>query len=187
MRIDREQGLLIGRLFESEFARHAHILGYFVNRHCEQLGVTGVKAPMLDGPFAGYRLPDFTLMKEGDAFWVEAKYKSDVTKYGKNNGEPQHGIDWPNWIDYIKISKISGQRGYLVLGEGYNGTIIYAPFKTLAATARHYQGERFPFDMAFWSRSVFKPFGYFSPQTGQMRFTFERLRPLADVFKRGVA
>jgi hypothetical protein len=187
MRIDKPEGLRIGRLFESEFARQADILGYFKCRHCEQLGVTGVKAPMLDGPWAGYRLPDFTLMKDGDLFWVEAKYKSEVTKYRKNDGELQHGIDWPNWVDYVKVSKVSGQRGYLVLGEGCSGTILYAPFKRLAATARHYEGHQPPFDMAYWPRSVFEPFGHFSPQTGQMRFTFEALRPLADVFKRGVA
>jgi len=43
---------------------------------CDQLGVTGIKAPMVTGPFCGYRLPDFTIIANGRSYWDEVKYKT---------------------------------------------------------------------------------------------------------------
>ncbi len=179
MPIDKTEGLRIGRLFESEFARQAQKLGYFVIRHCEQLGVSGTKAPMLDGPFAGYRLPDYTLMAHGVSFFVEAKYKTKPTPYHLNGNMPQHGIDWPNWEDYLKVCSISGQRGFLVIGEGSTGEILISSFETLQRKVRRYSGRvHFQDGGAFWDRSLFKPWGNFSPQTGQMLFAFNQRGPL---------
>jgi hypothetical protein len=180
-----EEGLRIRRLFESEFVRQAHIIGYHVVRHYDQLGVTGTKAPISSGPFAGYRLPDTTLMRDGKSFWVEAKYKAK-TSYTIITKTFDHGIDWPNWCDYLKLCGISGQPGFLVLGEGSTGEILVASFEKLQAIpTRHYDGHvHFRDGAAFWPRESFRPFGHFSPQTGQMQFAFKPLRPLAsDVFE----
>jgi len=179
-----EEGLRIGRLFESEFTRQAHIIGYYVVRHYDQLGITGTKAPITTGPFAGYRLPDATLMRDGDSFWVEVKYKTEATEYRKT-GSLDHGIDTPNWQDYQKVCEISGQRGYLVIGEGSTGEILAASFEHLMATpTRLYDGDvHFKHGAVFWPRSRFQPFGHFSPQTGQMCFAFKPLRPVRrDIF-----
>lgn len=183
MRLTKEHGLLIGRLFESEAQRQLHIAGYRVSRTCDQLGYNGIKAPMLYGPFTeAYRLPDLDVMGNGDSFWIEAKYKAAVTKHGLSGGQEQHGIDWPNWIDYLKICEISGRRGFLLLGQGSTGEIIMASFKHLAAITRHHESsDTFPRGMAFWPRAAFTDFGTFSPQTGQMQFAFKALRPAANV------
>jgi hypothetical protein len=184
-----EEGLRIGRLFESEFVRQAHIIGYHIVRHYDQLGVTGTKAPVTSGPFAGYRLPDATLMRDGESFWVEVKYKTAPTFTGITQ-TLDHGIDWPNWCDYLKLCEISGQRGFLVIGEGSTGEILSAPFDWLEATpTRYYPGPvHFKDGAAFWPRDRFQPWGHFSPQTGQMHFAFKPLRPVArDLFGRRTA
>lgn len=182
MPIDKPEGLRIGRLFESECQRQLHIIGYRVSRTCDQLGYNGVKAPTLHGPNAGYRLPDLDVMGNGDSFWIEAKYKAEITRYRKNGCELQHGIDWPNWCDYLKVCEISGRRGYLILGEAETAEIICASFKALSKVTRHYDGDvHFAQGAAFWPRSVFRPFGYFVPQTGQMHFAFKAARPVPEV------
>jgi hypothetical protein len=184
MRLEKEEGLRIGRLFESECRRQLHILGYHVSPTCDQLGQNGIKAPMLEGPFTGYRLPDLDVMGNGDSFWIEAKYKTKITRYRNNGGELQHGIDWPNWCDYLKVCEISGRRGFLILGEGETAEIIAAPFSRLEKVTRFYDGDvHFKEGAAFWPRSEFGPFGHFNPQTGQMHFAFKPPRPNAEVKK----
>jgi hypothetical protein len=173
-----EGQLRLGRLFESEFERQAHIRGYHVVRHCDQLGVTGTKAPVLTGPFAGYRLPDFTILANGQSYWLEVKYKSTATSYRNGGNDPQHGIDLPNWRDYLQICKLSGLPGFLILGEGHTGRIIAASFKSLERAARVYdlgRGRNVHFEngAVFWSASVFREWGEFDLRTGQMRFDFK--------------
>lgn len=167
-----EGQLRLGRLFESEFERQAHIRGYHAVRHCEQLGVTGTKAPILTGPYAGYRLPDFTILANGASYWTEAKYKSYSPFYGIEH-DHRHGIDEPNWRDYLAVCKLSGQPGYLVIGEGSSGRILIASFKLLETCAQHHIDQvSFPKGMVFWSRDVFRDWGKFNPRTGQMEFNF---------------
>lgn len=172
-----ESTLRLGRLFESEFERQAHKRGYHVVRHCEQLGVTGEKAPILTGPFAGYRLPDFSLLVRGTMYWAEAKFKSRST-FSTKRQRLEHGIDLPNWQDYLAICRLSGQPGFLVIGDGKTGDILIASFKLLEsdrAQSYEYNGhEHFKNGAIFWPLETFKPWGRFNRQTGQMEFDFSR-------------
>jgi hypothetical protein len=167
-----EGQLRLGRLFESEFERQMHLRGHHVVRHCDQLGVTGTKAPVITGPFAGYRLPDFTVLARGASHWVEAKYKGRQTYHGLSSTY-EHGIDLPNWRDYQKVCGLSGLPGYLVIGEGHSGRIIIARFDSLARVSREYNGsEWFTQGAVFWPADAFRPWGHFNVQTGQMQFDF---------------
>jgi hypothetical protein len=170
----RTQPLHLGRLFESEFERQAHARGYHVVKHCEQLGVTGTKAPMLTGPYEGLRLPDFTIFANGAAFWIEAKYKSRQAYYAIAQ-QQRHGIDLPNWKDYQKVCALSGLPGYLLIGEGSTGIIRIASFKRLAKNPQiHPASNAFPRGMVFWNVADFKDWGSFNPRTGQMLFDFAK-------------
>jgi hypothetical protein len=169
-----EGQLRLGRVFESEYERQAHARGYHVVRHCDQLGVTGTKAPILTGPYSGYRLPDFTILANGGSYWNEVKYKSRQAYYGIA-GEHRHGIDLPNWKDYLTVCKLSGLPGFLIIGEGSTGHILIASFARLTATAQvHRCSSAFPFGMVFWNASDFQPWGEFDTRNGQMRFDFSK-------------
>lgn len=164
--------LRLGVLFESEFERQAHLRGYHVVRHCDQLGRNGVKAPILTGPYAGYRLPDFTILANGASYWIEAKYKGRQAYYGIS-GSNRHGVDLPNWRDYLAVRALSGLPGFLVIGEGSTGRIVIASFERLEKTAQiHEHSETFPLGMVFWDVADFRPWGTFDLKTGQMRFDF---------------
>lgn len=169
-----EGQLRLGRLFESEYERQAHVRGYHVVRHCDQLGVTGTKAPVMTGPFAGYRLPDFTILANGSSYWNEVKYKTRQAYYGLS-GSNRHGIDLPNWRDYLTVCQLSGLPGFIIIGEGSSGRILIASFKRLMATVQiHQRSAMFPQGMAFWDVSEFQPWGDFDVRTGQMRFDFAK-------------
>lgn len=169
-----EAQLRIGRLFESEFERQAHRRGLFVVRHCDQLGVHGTKAPMTHGPFAGYRLPDFTVMKAGASYWAEVKLKSRPT-YTHRLQQYDHGVDLPNWTDYLAVEKVSGLPGFLIVGERSTGCILAASFAHLKAVARivTHKTSSFPHGGVFWPRDSFRRWGDFVFQTGQMAFAFD--------------
>jgi hypothetical protein len=167
-----EGQLRLGRLFESEFARQAQKRGYLLVRHCEQLGVNGIKAPMVTGQYQGYRLPDFTIIANGKSYWDEVKYKTNPTLH-RCSGVVEHGIDLPNWRDYLAVAKLSGLDGFLTIGEGHSGRIIKASFKFLEPRARIYDGDvHFEEGAVFWPASIFTDWGSFDLRTGQMRFHF---------------
>jgi hypothetical protein len=163
----------LGRMFESEFERQAVARGYHVVRHCDQLGIHGTKAPMLSGPYKGYRLPDFSILVDGSMPWVEAKYKSYSPYFAKERNQ-RHGIDLPNWGDYLKVCQLSGQPGYLILGVGSTGDIIKAPFKLLEKFAQIHNTPtpKFPNGGVFWPARIFRPWGRLDALTGQMCFDF---------------
>jgi hypothetical protein len=167
-----EAQLRIGRLFESEFERQAHKRGLMCVRHCDQLGVHGVKAPIATGPYAGLRLPDFSVMGAGSMFWVEAKYKTERTHHHISDTW-EHGIDLPNWVDYLEIEARSGQRGFIVVGQGDIGGILIQSFKYLRKVSREYHGNKhFEHGAVFWPCAEFKPWGEFNPRNAQLSFAF---------------
>lgn len=168
--------LLLGRLFESEFERKAMATGrLMVIRYCDQLGVTGIKAPIAHGPYAGMRLPDFGVidLQNGGEYWVEAKFKTTSPFFAKR-GYHAHGIDLPNWRDYLGICEATKRRGFLVIGEGHTGDILIAPFERLKACAQVSDPcPSFPKKGVFWPRDTFSPWGTFNRRNGQMAFNFE--------------
>lgn len=170
-----DPNLRIGRIFESEFERKARMFGHTIIRYCDQLGETGIKAPVTSGAFSGLRLPDFGIIPKGGGgeFWAEAKFKSNSPFYFKR-GYRTHGIDLPNWRDYLKVCEITGRRGFLVIGEGNTGDILIAPFERLLACAQVSDPcPAFPHKGVFWPRDTFSPWGTFNPRYGQMNFTFD--------------
>ena len=169
-----ESTLRAGRLFESEFERQAHNRGIHVVRHCDQLGVMGTKAPIVTGRFAGFRLPDFSLIPPGGGmFWAEAKRKTKPT-YTVTCGTYDHGIDLPNWRDYLAVASMSRQRGFLIIGEASTGKILIASFERLEGCARKWKGacEAFPDGAVFWRREDFQVWGKFNVTSGQLSFDF---------------
>lgn len=168
-----EGQLRLGRLFESEFERQAHNNGKLCVRHCDQLGVNGTKAPMVTGKYQGYRLPDFSVLTNGEMWWVECKYKTRNAYYGQT-GEFTQGIDLPNWRDYLAISELSGQPGALVLGIGCSGEIVRASFRHLLKHAQEHRKPhpQFPGGAVFWPRWCFSLWGRMNPINGQMTFDF---------------
>jgi hypothetical protein len=150
-------------LFESEFERQAHVRGYHV---------VGIKAPIMTGPYRGYRLPDFSVLANGRCYWNEVKYKTTATLHRKTD-VLEHGIDLPNWNDYLAICKLSGLPGYLTIGEGHTGRILTASFEFLARHGRVYDGcEHFTQGAIFWAAAIFREWGHFDLRTGQMHFDF---------------
>jgi hypothetical protein len=118
----------------------------------------GTKAPMATGPYAGYRLPDFSLMPPGGGIvWAEAKRKTKPT-FTAIHGTYDHGIDLPNWRDYLAVASMSRLRGFLIIGEGNSGKILIASFEHLQRCAREWKGscEAFPDGAVFWRREDFR-------------------------------
>ena len=163
-----------GREFELAFEQQAIGRGYFVVKHCDQSGVNGPKAPMLTGRWKGFRLPDFTLIRDGRSFWAEAKAKSYSPYFGQT-GNQRQGIDLPNWRDYLQVSRLSGQPGALFFGVMTTGDILAGNFAKLE---RHQQIHReptkdFPGGAVFWPVSILVQWGSFNLKTGQIRFEFK--------------
>jgi hypothetical protein len=162
-----------GRLFESDAERQLHQRGYMVVRHCDQLGVTGNKAPMATGPYAGLRLPDLSAWVGGRTYWIEAKYKSRQAWY-ERSANWRHGIDLDNWRDYMKVSEMSGIPGFLMIGDGSTGKILVQSFNYLAWCEQIHQlpTSAFPNGGVFWPVTAFEEWGEMNLQTGQTFFDF---------------
>lgn len=93
----------------------------------------------------------------------------------------EHGIDLPNWRDYLAICKLSGQRGFLVIGEGDTGNIIIQSFGRLADSARFYNGHvHFEKGAVFWPCTEFRAWGTFNRQNGQLSFNFTFATPARE-------
>lgn len=153
-------------------------LGYHVNRNCDQKGKHGTKAPMAWGPFDAIRLPDLELIGQGTTKSGDCKYKHNYsTRYQLPGGgsEENHGIDIPNWEDYCKFWQHSGQEGFMVIGEGSTGRILYASAAALIPVSRFHRRptQSFPDGGVFWPRHAFRHIGDFDPnpiKQGWFRF-----------------
>jgi hypothetical protein len=161
--------LEIGCWFEDECEQLFRKLGYLVNRQCDQKGKYGTKAPMAWGPFDAIRLPDLELIGKGKTMSGDCKYKSRPTRrYCLSNGEAEinHGIDLPNWRDYLKYWEHSGQAGFIVIGEGNSGLILHATAAELITVSREHAEPTpsFPNGGVFWPREVFHKIGRFDPR-----------------------
>jgi hypothetical protein len=160
--------LEIGCWFEDEVEQLFRNLGYHVNRLCDQKGKHGTKAPMAWGPFDAIRLPDFELIGNGKTMSGDCKYKTDFTRrYNLPGGgnEDNHGIDRPNWLDYRKFWRHSGQEGFIVIGEGSSGRILHATAAELIPVSREHTkpSSSFPQGGVFWPRWIFHQIGEFDP------------------------
>lgn len=163
-----------GRKFEQDVARHYLLRKYHVER-CYLLkdhdGKT--KAPMLEGPYAGFRLPDLKVMGGGKTSWVECKEKekADWTRY---TNQYEHGIGQRCYRDYLKVQEISGLAVYLCVGEWSHGLIRIASLVTLGQP-RLYNGDKMDAGgMAFWPQERFRLIGTYQSNPDQFEFKLPR-------------
>jgi hypothetical protein len=163
-----------GREFEQGYARRCIQVGYRVIR--QYALEIGSKAPMIDGPFKGLRLPDLQVFKDAKAQWHECKEKTNAT-YTYSEHRNDHGIGLACYHDYVEVQRISGFTVFLVIGEWKTGTILVQSLNNLGPP-RTYSGPNMPRReaMAFWPRSLFDVWGYYERDPNQVDLPLS-LRP----------
>lgn len=108
----------VGQESEQICARYLSGIGYTVIPISEYTNNTGKKinAPMLLSP-EGLRVsPDLLVMAARKSFWVEVKRKGEPTYYWKRS-RWEHGVDTPNFEDYMEIQRTSGYPVYIFVHE----------------------------------------------------------------------
>lgn len=167
-----------GRDFEQEIARQMILSGCHVQR-CYLLSddTQHIKAPMLEGPFKGLRLPDLQAAKLGKTAWYECKEKTDAT-YTHSLHEFDHGIGLPCYRDYVAVQEISGLPVILMVGEFNTGQILWQSLTQLGQP-RLYTGDKMgPGGMAFWPRDRFDKWGDYDTMPGQPDMFGQRRRTI---------
>jgi hypothetical protein len=71
-------------------------------------------APMAVSYLGKWVLPDFLVAKEGAPRWIEVKFKTCPGLYQKIT-KWRHGVDLPNWNDYLAVQKEFGIPGWIVV------------------------------------------------------------------------
>jgi hypothetical protein len=99
----------MGRVWERNVRRWFTDAGYCViPLHAIDEG----GAPVLVSLLRKHVLPDFQVMRGGKTSWIEVKSKHHPVLYQKT-GRYRHGVDLPNWWDYLHAQDESGCPGYL--------------------------------------------------------------------------
>jgi hypothetical protein len=163
-----------GRRWEQECARQMLERGHHVIR-CYDLDVGGLhKAPIAEGPYAGYRLPDLQVLTPQGLQWVECKEKSRAS-YTHTEYREDHGIGLRCYRDYRTVQRLSKCQVWLALAEYDTGLILLKKLSTLG-NPREYHGSKMdPGGMAFWPREAFlPPWGRFNKGDGQAQLRFGR-------------
>lgn len=155
-----------GRELEREIARQMLERGYSVMR-CYDLDVDGKhKAPMLEGPYKGLRLPDLQVSVLGKTDWRECKRKGKAD-YTRITGEFEHGIGLRCYRDYVAVQEISGLSVYLMVGERNTGEILFQSLEKLGPPRVYEDDKMDPGGMAFWPRDLFDKWGNYDDTPGQ--------------------
>jgi hypothetical protein len=155
-----------GRDFEREYARQLLLAGWSVMR-CYELDGGQDKAPMLEGPYKGHRLPDLQVSGHGKSGWRELKEKT-ACNFTHSEGRYDHGIGLRCYRDYDAVQQISGLPVVLVIGEYSTGLILAQSLDKLGLP-RIYPGDKMdPGGMAFWPRSSFDIWGRYDTTPGQL-------------------
>ena len=71
------------------------------------------KGPQLFTPDESLVAPDFLAFTKSDVIWIEAKHKEAFTWWRKGQVF-ETGIDLRHYLDYIKVSKNSGKKVWLL-------------------------------------------------------------------------
>ena len=88
--------------------RYASMGRFVVPTHAIETG----GAPMLIGLINRHVLPDLLASDPAGPWWDEIKYKDHCQKFQKQTLW-EHGIDLPNWSDYLEVQQKTGIRGQL--------------------------------------------------------------------------
>ena len=159
-----------GRMFEMEFARYLIIRGFEVDR-CYDFEHRN--APMLEGEFASYRLPDLLANRPGKSRWWECKEKRNCT-YTHSLDRDEEGIDHDCWRDYCRVQEISGVPVWLAFAEWKKQRILGQSLNRLGPPrivpphiAKYGKGG-----MVYWPCEQFVVLGGYDPKTGQLDLPF---------------
>lgn len=112
-------------------------------------------APMLESKNVKTVLPDITATGGGKTWEIEVKSKNQYVEYRKKDFEPQHGIDRPNWHDYITIKEETGHDVYLFIFEQDSGKLIRQNIESLVVDHEHSSGGSGGEPMVYFDRSLF--------------------------------
>jgi hypothetical protein len=131
------------------------------------------KAPMLEGQFVGYRLPDLQVIKGGVPFWVECKEKTDCT-YTHSLDSYDEGIDTDCYRDYCEVQRLSKMPVWLAIAEWKRKRVLAQSLDKLgqprivpAAVAAYGKGG-----MSYWPCDRFATWGSYNQKTGQLELPF---------------
>lgn len=164
-----------GRAFEQEVARQMLLIGGWVIRQYD-LNVDGQnKAPLMEGPFKGLRLPDLQCGWQSKTSWRECKEKGTSTHTYSQHVD-DHGIGLRCYRDYLAVQDASGLPVYLMVGEVRTGLILVQSLEKLGPP-RPYTGDKMDAGgMAFWHREQFDRWGFYDSMPGQMELFYDSPR-----------
>jgi len=149
---------LKGRAAEQRVARWLQEFGFFIIPSYDYSGADGNKAPRLQGLTAGHAVPDLDVSKDGHRKWVEVKFKTRANPWrsrkpwGRPN-TPEHGIDYSNYLDYLKVKRITGDEVWIAIYEESTGFLLMAEIDALGKPR---VGSWLGKQVANWPRDRFK-------------------------------
>ena len=91
-------------------------------------------APLLEGHLQNYILPDTLAAKDGQARWVETKYKTRCSPNQIRRRE-EHGVEAHQWEAYLEVVKKTGLPGSLCIVERERRLILLGAFTEIARSA----------------------------------------------------
>lgn len=127
---------LRGRAAEQRVARWLQERDWFVIPSYDYAGEDGNKAPRLQGLTAGHAVPDLDVARDGKRKWVEVKSKAQANVWRKEEpwGSPntrEHGVDYGNYLDYLRVKRITGDEVWIAIYEEDTGQLLAAEIDTL--------------------------------------------------------
>lgn len=150
---------LRGRAAEQLVAQWLQEGGWYVIPSYDYAGDDRNKAPRLQGLTVGHAVPDLDIAREGDGRrWVEVKSKDhanvwrDSRHWGRPN-VPEHGVDYRNYLDYLKVKRITGDEVWIAIYEEDTRQLRAAEIDALGAPrVGTWLGEK----IANWPRGKFR-------------------------------
>lgn len=157
-----------GRNFEQEVARQMILAGHHVTRcYLLELDTQHGKAPLLEGPLKGLRLPDLQESQFGKSSYRECKEKTEAT-YTWSLHRDEHGICAACYRDYVAVQEVTGLVVYLMIGEWKTGLILIQSLERLGPPRLYTASKMGPHGMAFWPRDRFDKWGEYDTAPSQI-------------------
>ncbi len=149
---------LKGRAAELRVARWLQEHGFFIIPSYDYSGADGNKAPRLQGLAAGHAVPDLDVSRAGVRKWVEVKSKAEANTWRSSEPwgtpfTPEHGIDHSNYLDYLKVKRITGDEVWIAIYEESTGFLLVAEIDALGKPRI---GSWLGKPIANWPRDRFK-------------------------------
>jgi hypothetical protein len=152
-----------GRQGEHVVAAWLKQRGCFVIPSYDYSGEDGDKAPLLQGLWEGYPVPDLDVARNGNRFWVEVKTKERPVEWRKT-GELRHGIELRLLQHYRTVQTISGSPCWLFI---YEESTRWLLAQTLGQLGQPSIGTDRGTPMAYWARVCFRELDRIPAPTGK--------------------